>query len=305
MIEGNTDTENLPIKEEITQALISGLRSTYELHQSLGESGTKAQRLNQAGEMAMALDVQSEEKILEALRALNISMDVVSEEHGSFTIGENPSYLVSLDGLDGSGEYKAGRGQRMYGAMVSVSQHADPAYDDYIAAGVMIHSPVPQLVLAIKNQGVFTVDLDTLERRQMQRDNDKQFSEATAIDLDRNWPPYRQVLEENGQDFPNMGCAFFSAAARVALFVEGKVDLALEWTRKGNLEHPVMYALVKELGGVMTDSNGQSIGGEHFRTFRQDTHVPLVIAPNQEMANAASSRFNLPNLESQTFDRIG
>lgn len=294
-----------PLNQIQTQALVSGLRSTYKLHQNLGEAGTEDQQLNSAGEMAMALDVQSEEQITKALSALNIPMVVFSEEHGQFTIGEKyPRYLVSLDGLDGSGEYSREHGKGMYGAMAAVLRGIGPVYENYLAAGVMIHSPIPHLYLAVKGKGVFDVDLETLERRKIQRDNNKKLSRQTSIDLDRNWEPYGQVLERN-QDFPNMGCAYFSAAARIALFVEGKVDLALEWTRKGNLEHPVMYALARELGAVMTDARGVSLAREKFRDFGQISHVPVIIAPNYGMARAASARFNLWNLESQIFTRIG
>ena len=296
-------------KEAIIQALISGLKATHELHESLGESGTVDFQENQFGEKALTMDVQSEEKIIDELKETNIPMNLVSEEHGQFSTGENPLYTVSLDGLDGSGEYKGRRGESMYGAMVCVLEGDNPTYDDYVAAGVMIHSPNPNLLLAIKGQGVFSVDLSTGERKQISRDNDKQFSEQAVIDLDRNWPPYRQLLDKNSSNFPsnfpNMQCAFFSSAARLALFVEGKIDLGLEWTRKQNLEQAVMYAFAREVGGVMTAASGVSIGSEKYKTFRQDIHVPLIVAPNQEMASVASRRFNLPSLQSYTYDKIG
>ena len=308
MTERSINHENAA-KEVITQALISGLKSTYELHEMLGNAGTSAVGQNQLGETTLVFDMESEEKILAELRKTNIPMSIFSEEHGEFTTGVNPIYTVSLDGLDGSGEYKNKRGVSMYGAMTCVLEGDDPSYDNYVAAGVMIHSPTPTptptLLVAIKNQGIFQVDLKTGERMQIRRDNDKQFSEQTIINLDINWPPYKKLLDENNQTFPHMQCAFFSEAAVLALFAQGKIDVDLEWTRKGNLEQPVMYAFVHELGGVMTRGDGISLGSEQFRTFKQNTHVPLIVAPNQDMATAVSKRFNLDALQSNNYTRIG
>lgn len=293
--------ERPPRKEVITQALISGLKATHDLHESLAGSGTSDFKENQFGETALTMDVESEEKIINELKRINIPMYVVSEEHGQFSTGENPLYTVSLDGLDGSNEYKGRRGESMYGAMVCVLEGDNPTYDNYVAAGVMIHSPNPNLLLAVKDRGVFSVDLNTGERRQISRNNVKEFSEQTVIDLDIHWPPYRQLFDKNSSDFSNMQCAFFSEAARLALFIEDKIDLGLEWTRKQNLEQAAMYAFAREIGGVMMAADGTSIGGEKFKTYRQDVHVPLIVAPNKDVASAVSKRFNLPSLQSNTY----
>lgn len=79
-------------------------------------------------------------------------------------------------------------------------------------------------------------------------------------------------------------------------FIEGKIDVALEWTRKGNLEQPVAYGLVKEVGGEMTTTNGLSMGGNKFITFGQDKHMPLVIARSQNIAQIISQALNLGKL---------
>lgn len=128
--EDHINHEDALRKEAITQVLISGLKATYELHESLGESGTSNFQENKFGEIALIMDVESEKKIIDELKKLNIPMYVVSEEHGQFATSENPEYTISLDGLDGSGEYQRKRGEGMYGAIVTILEGDNPTYDD-------------------------------------------------------------------------------------------------------------------------------------------------------------------------------
>ncbi|MBU2632328.1 hypothetical protein KKG52_01305 [Patescibacteria group bacterium] len=286
--------ENQQEIEAVIQALTSGLKGTYKLHEGLGESGTTNFQENQFGETTLTMDLQSEEEIINGLKKTNLPMSVFAEEHGSFFVnGANPQYVVALDGLDGSSEYKERRGKSMYGTLACVLKGNNPTYDDYIVAGVMIHSPKPNLLLAIKGQGVFSIVLSSGEKKQIGIDTTRHFSRQTIIDLDINWQLYRQLFDENSSLFPNMQCPFFSEAARLALFAKGKIDLGLEWTRKQNLEQPTMYAFVKELGGVMTSADGTPISNKPYKTYGQGIHVPLIVAPNQEMAIEVSKRFNL------------
>ena len=45
----------------------------------------------------------------------------------------------------------------------------------------------------------------------------------------------------------------------------GKADLALECTRKGNLEIAIAHGLITESGGVMTTLNGEKIDSKKRR----------------------------------------
>lgn len=290
------DNETTITKEQLVSALIAGLKAAYELHERLGDTGRSDYKQNQFGETALTMDVQAEEEVLSVLRETPISLQVLSEEHGELIIGEKPEYTVILDGLDGSEEYKEKRGKAMYGTMVSVLRGTNLGYDDYLVCGIMIHSPIPKLFLAVKGEGCFLVNVETAERRPLQKKKVEDFSARNIIDLDTYWQPYKTLHEENKDTFPNLQCAFLSAAARSALFLEGKIDIGLEWTRKGNLEQATTYGLVKELGGVMTDADGIDIGSKPFKTFGQERHIPLIVALSQKVAKQVSERFNLGSL---------
>lgn len=292
-----SNREQSPKSETIIKAMITGLEATYRLHEGLGDFGTAEVQQNQFGDTALVLDVRSEEIIIDELRKANGPFRVFSEEHGEYSIGKNPTYSVVVDGLDGSMEYKKKRGKGMYGAMVCIMEGSDPDYNDYVASGIMIHSPKPNLLLAVKNQGVFSIDLVSGDRKPQIINGDHQFSEESVIDLDLDYPPYKELFDRHGSSFPNMRMAYDSEAARCALYVEGSIDIALEWTRKHNLEQPTMYGFVVELGGIMTGADGVSIGSEKFTSFGQVDHIPLIIAPNQSVATSVSNRIGMPNLK--------
>lgn len=289
--------EIAPRKEQIVNSVIAGLKIAYQLHEQLGDAGRSDFKLNQFGETALTMDLQAEAAVLTALRETNISMQIFSEEHGYISIGEYPEITVTADGLDGSIEYKEKYGESMYGTMVSVLEGKDPTYNDYLVCGIMIHSPTPQLLLAVKEEGCFVVDLHTGERHQTQKQQQQTFSKQSIIDLDINWLPYKELYDRNKDTFSNLQCVYLSSAARTALFVKGDIDVGLEWTRKGNLEQPSTYGFVTEMGGVMTTVDGVSIGSKPFQTFGQDKQIPLIVALSQEVAMQASQRLNLKSIQ--------
>ena len=304
LTEAPKDRELPPTKEQIYRAVFDGLKRAYQLHQSLGDEGRTALSQNEFGDLALVMDVEAENTVLNSLRKLNIPLQIFSEEHGSFTDGENPAHTIILDGLDGSAEYKEKRGESMYGTMVSVMDGNNPTYDDYLVSGIMIHSPRPELLIAIKGEGCFRVDIATGERELIEKKPKSELSQDTVIDLDINWPLLSGVYEdsENKKNFPFMQCAFRSQAARTALFINGAIDFQLEVTRKGsveglrqgNLEMPPTYGLVRELGGVMVTAEGASLGSRQYRTFDQDgVNIPIIVAPNQEHAAQLANRLSL------------
>jgi fructose-1,6-bisphosphatase/inositol monophosphatase family enzyme len=291
-----------PTKEDIAEVVIDGLLKTYKLHEDLGEDGKADLTQNQFGDMALEMDVKAEEALLDSLKRLNIPLQVFSEEHGKFTQGNYPAHSVILDGLDGSAEYKEKRGESMYGAMISVLEGADPRYNDYLVCGIMIHSPKPQLFIAVKEEGCFKVDMETKQRKLLKIKEAEELTGKSIIDLDTNWSVLRDVYEnpETQHSFPRMQCAYFSQAARTALFLNGDIDIQLEVTRKGglalmgNLEMPSTFGLVKELGGVMVAADGESLGNQKFTQFAQDgSNLPIVVASSRSLALGVINNLSL------------
>ena len=294
--EADRNREISPKEEEFVAALINGLKSTYLLHEKLGDMGKTVFQQNKFGETALVMDVQAEEAVIDSFRERNISFQVFSEEHGEFIVGRSPRYLVVVDGLDGSDAYKKERGKAMYGTMAGILGGANSIYGDYLVSGIMIHSPIPKLFLAIKGKGCFLIDVATGERKALQKPSSEGFSKRRTIDLDINWPPYGKLFNTWHEKFPGLQCAHFSAAARCALFIQDDIDVALEFTRKSNLELAVMYGLVREVGGVMVMVDGEDIGNKPYRTFEQTRETPLIIASTKSSAEQVSKKLKLKNI---------
>jgi len=287
---------------KIFEATIQGLLGTYQLHQNLGKNGKTELKINQFGETTLVLDYEAEETIIKALTKLDIPMQFFSEEHESIHV-ENPRATVIIDGLDGSAEYKNKMGKSMYGTMIAVLEGDDPTYDNYIVCGIMIHSPQPKLYIALRDQGCFLIDSMKGTREKLTIKQTDTLSFKSIIDLDINWDQLKNVFEnvENRIKFPLMQCLYKSQAARSVLFITGDIDFQLEVTRKGsmqqnrigNLEMPCTYGLIRELGGVMTLADGNSMGPKKFFTFGQGPNLAIIVAPGKASAKRISMALSL------------
>jgi hypothetical protein len=59
-------------------------------------------------------------------------------------------------------------------------------------------------------------------------------------------------------------------------------DELVDVTRKGNLEQPTVYLLLKLLGGEVLDINGDSIGDKKFKSWGQQEHLAIFPMTNPE-----------------------
>lgn len=60
--------------------------------------------------------------------------------------------------------------------------------------------------------------------------------------------------------------------------------MALECTRKGNLEIAVAYGLETEAGAVIVDMKGEDIGDKRYLDFGQKEQLPIITASTQDLA---------------------
>lgn len=297
--------------KNIVDALIVGLKKSYFLHKKLGRSGCGEIKTNQFGEKSLLFDMMAEKTIIDSFESANISAKVLSEEHGQIYTNSptTPDITLIIDGLDGSLEYIKSPGNSMYGTMACVlNSSVDPTYDDYIVCGIAIHSPKQTLFLAIKNEGCFKIDMITNKKTMISLSRSQHTTRnKKIIDLDINYPKfnklYKSVKSIKNKITPIMQCKYLSIAARTALFLTQDIDIAIEWTRKGNFELPVMYGLVTEFGGVMM----AQIGGDNsnklvpmknlsFKSFGQRQHRTLIIAPSEiDAFNVVSTIHSISN----------
>lgn len=265
--------------KQLQEIGILALRKAYHVHESLGVAGEQEVTKNQHGDMAMKVDVECEKTIIDFLRSENIPIKIISEEHGTTTIGNNPIYTAILDGLDGSGVYKRARGVGRYGTMFAIYAGLNPIYDDYIFCGAMEHS-VNHLYFATKGEGAYVISSD--KKNRISCNPKTKLDKDGLIYIDEYFEINKKTFSESLLGY-NTVCSG-SSCIHCADVSSGKADMALECTRKGNLEIAVACGLIKESGGVMITLDGEKLDNKKYLEFGQTEKIPVITAANMELA---------------------
>lgn len=258
--------------------VIEALRRAFKVHESLGELGEEMVKKNQFEEMALKIDIEAEKAVLDYLKEINFPIRVISEEHGITEIG-NPRYLGVLDGLDGSAMYKEGRGRKRYGTMFGIFNTLDPTYGDYLSSGIMEHGTA-RLCVASKERGISVMRGKTATP--VHSSGRISLDHNVRIYVDENFEINKKTFLKKLKGFKTR--CLSSSAAHYFDVASGAADLALECTRKGNLEIAIAYGLLSEAGGVIIDTNGDNLKDKKYREFGQKEHAPVIAAATKELA---------------------
>lgn len=269
--------------EYIKPIFVRAFQKAFERFSALGADGLETVQTNRFGETALRMDVEAEEVILESFTQDKLPVRVISEEHGVVDIG-NPQFLAVLDGIDGTILYKQDRENGKYGTMLGIFQGTNPRYSDYLFGGIMQHT-TRKALLGVRGHGAFTIvgdienSIHTSGARNLSRDN--------RIYIDKFWEINRNVFEKKLVDFDTV-CKMASSLY-YADVAEGEADLALECTRKNNLEIAAAYGLIHEAGGVIVDLDGIDIGNKRYLEFGQKEYTPVITAATMELAHSLIS----------------
>ena len=266
-------------KERLESIAIESLSRALSVHDTLGEAGEELVQKNQFGETALRVDVECEKAVLDFLREAKIPIRVISEEHGQVDITENLRYLGILDGLDGSNVYKKERGRARYGTMFGIFATTNPRYGDYLMSGIMEHS-TKRLFVAFSNGGAFVIEGD--KRTPIHSSGKTRLDPAAQVYIDEYFEINRETFSKKLKGFNTHYGG--SSAVYYADVASGAADLALECTRKNNLEIAVAYGLETEAGAVMVGLDGASIGDKKYLEFGQSEKVPIITAATRELA---------------------
>ncbi len=265
--------------KQLEKIALNALKKAYQIHQELGASGEELVQKNQFGETALKVDIEAEKAVIDVLRKAKVPIRIISEEHGTTQIGDNPIYLGILDGLDGSGVYKKERGKGRYGTILGIFSNINPKYEDYLFSGVMEHS-TKRLFYAIKGKGSFVI-VDG-KPGHIHCSESKILDKNTRIYVDEYSEINRRVFSSKLQGF-RVTYSGSSAVYYVDL-ANGNADLVLECTRKRNLEIAGVYGLEIESGGCIVGLDGASLGSQKYLEFGQDKQIPVISASTEELA---------------------
>lgn len=270
-------------RDQIADIGIQALRAAKIVHDQLGEDGlTPVPSPNQFNETALKVDVEAEKAVLKHLRESGLPIRVISEEHGITDFSKKPYFLGVLDGIDGTAEYIADRGNRRYGTMLCIASGIDPKYRDYLFSGIMEHAS-NRLWIGIKNQGSFLVDPNG-DRIQIHTSGQKVFDASTRIYSMS--PDYNDVVRAHLTTLVREFKTKLPLSEAIALIdvASSEADIVIEATRKRNLEQMAGFGIIAEAGGVMVDINGNSIASQIYLQWGQKDSVLLVTAATNQLA---------------------
>ena len=273
---------------DLKQFGIEVLQDTHATFLRLVNDGLARQDVgqNQFGEMAMQIDVQSEEVVIRYLRAYSAKtkqgIRVVSEEHGEFVIGDKPELTAFLDGFDGSSAFRDSKGKARGGTMFALYEGSNPRFQDYLLGGIADHI-LGKLVVAVKGDGTLLIVGGRTSGARVS--STETLDDATRIDIDegvQNYPTF--PAHAQGYFYDPIKKTFktrYVGSSAVYFFdlASGKTDVVLEYGRKNNLEHVVAYPLTVESGGVMEFVAGGDLGPTHYSDYcAMDGGYPAIIA---------------------------
>lgn len=291
----------------IADGLVRGLIAAHRNHQELGEGGRERVKKNQFEDEALRADLEAEENVLfgieEWAKRNTRQVLVRGEEIGQRVVGSDytleQACFATLDGLDGTANY-AKEADFPYGTMVSIAEVNDPNYEDFVASGMMF--PVEGVILlAIKDMGVFLHEIEGERTVRLNSFDQEEEFDDTRILSDDYFPEAQEYLGEKAGDWPRTGSTAATLAAIAGLKDEKYPRMNEGWqgladvTRKGNLEQPIMYMFMKELGGLMVDRNGKDIGKHRFDGWGQgeNNRVPVILAKNRRVLEGILKEVNL------------
>ncbi len=269
-------------QSSIAHIAMDSLLAASSLHERLGESGAEVVKKNKFGQTSLRIDVECEQIIIETLRKSGLPFRIISEEYGQTDVSARPELLAVLDGLDGTKTYRKERGHGRYGTMLGIFSNINPKYQEYIFSGVAEHA-LQRIVFGIRGKGAYI-------RRQNSETSthstgSKQLHTKTKIGIDDYFPFNRDIYLPVFGYLPQI--KQFASESRYVDVATGIADLALECSRKGNLEIAAAYGLIREAGGAIVDEEGEEIGLKEYLEFAQDSQRLIITAATPELAKIA------------------
>lgn len=219
--------------------------------------------VNAKGDRSIGMDVRIEGLLIEYIKNNNLPVTVFSEEQGLIRVHSNPEFMVAFDPLDGSTNYKIGKGLLPFGLMIAFYEGINPKLKDVIAAGAIEYTRN----LAWFFDGETTVNQDG---EVVVLSSDWPIQQSTPVYLDLYYkegynlyqPLAQQIFVRNtGSTIGNLSYVLSNVAAGL-----GGVCMRAE-------EIGAVYALIKGARGLTVDHDGEDLGE---RDFNSDSTYPIL-----------------------------
>lgn len=236
--------------EHIAQMLKLGKKTIKGSPMLTEETGV----VNAKGDKSIGMDVEIERVLIEYIKQNNLPVNIFSEEIGTIEFHPNPSHLISFDPLDGSTNYKIGKGIFPYGLLIACFKGLKPKLKDVIAAGAIEYTQ--DLVWILKNGKTF----DQKNNRVILK-KDWPIHHSTPIYLDIY---YKEGYRAYDSIIPNFFIRNSGSTVGNLSYVLSNIAAGLGGYCMRPEEIGAVVALIKGAGGVTVNHQGKDLGEEEF-----------------------------------------
>ncbi len=250
-------------------------REIFEVLKRQKLKGAEALERGAGGDRSFAFDKLAEDIILRNLEALNQPFSVVTEEAGELQIGRGGGKLVIIDPVDGS--RNAAAGVPFYGTSIAVSTGR---YLRDIELGYVINLVNGEWFLAEKGKGA-------LQNGSPVRTQNDDIMKLVAFEAQNPGADYGKILRLL-QAARKTRC-FGSIALDLAYLSSGSISVFISPEASRSFDYAAGYILVREAGGVFTDTMGNSLEGQEISLRRG---ASLLASANQALHHSALDLLN-------------
>ena len=215
--------------------------------------------VNSKGDQTLGIDAGVESILVKYVHENFPTARIFSEEIGEIPqVGGNCEYTIVFDPIDGSNNFRTGKGALPYGTFVAIYKGKNPKIKEVLSAGMIEHT-AGMIYLCDESR---TIKLDGSAVSLLS----KGFSKSTMTYLDlyyhNGYKAYASFAEhfslrDSGSQAGNLRYLLSGISA-----MTGGVSVGAE-------EIGTIYALASRAGGVVVDHEGNDVGNLSFETERK------------------------------------
>lgn len=210
--------------------------------------------VNVKGDRSIAMDVEVEKAYIGYVQKHKLPVAIFSEEAGTINFGNDPKFLLAFDPLDGSTNYRIGRGLLPFGTLIAFYNGLKPKLDSILAAGAIEYTRDSAWI----TDGRVTTDL-----------SGQRIALKTDWPIDRSTPVYFDLYYREGYE------TYLSLAQKIFIrntgstignlsYVLSNVAAGVGGVCMRAEEIGAVYALIKGAGGIAVNHQGEDLGKENF-----------------------------------------
>ncbi|MBI5002816.1 hypothetical protein HZC31_05490 [Candidatus Woesearchaeota archaeon] len=277
-------TKNEWTTERIKKLCLQGLVIANSTIKNLADAGKEEVDNGDAVNTATSADVAVSHALVDHFRNAQIPAVMYTEELGRQNFSSSPKFLIGLDDIDGTENWRRSESVMPYTTIIFVYDNPQPLFRNALVAVMQEHTS-GHVWLAVRGEGCYFKKREWSDFQRCFTSGEIALTRKTGVRLDlyamRDQPAVIAALVEAAwvKDAGSSGYHFAAVS-------NGCIDAFVNSGGKGH-EFGAGYLLIQEAGGFVVDSKGQSYAA---RSFDFDGKYDYVCAATEQLGRAILSK---------------